>query len=164
MTTPTPIPPVTIRITTAEQLATHPAREGEKREIEKITFHDEENGQQPTIKSLDKNKGLQRQKITFGPDPITSPTILQLENNIKIFTDGGYVEGYRASIEVWLSDGHPNNVSRLLPPFIQDNNIVELQAVSEAIKIAIRLGIERLTVVTDSEHVGKFPDKVTRLS
>jgi ribonuclease HI len=164
MTTPTPIQPVTIRITAAGQSATHPAREEEKRVIEKITFHNEENDQQPTINSLDKNKGLQRQKITFGPDPITSPTILQLKNNIKIFTDGGYVEGYRASIGVWLSDGHPNNVSQLLPPFIQDNNIAELQAASEAIKIAIRLGIRRLTVVTDSEHVVKFHDKVTRLS
>jgi hypothetical protein len=105
-----PFPSVSIMITTTEQSATHSAREGEKRVIEKITFHDEENDQQPTINSLDKNKELQCKKITFGPDPITFPTILQLKNNTRIFTDGGYVEGYRASIGVWLSDGHPNYV------------------------------------------------------
>jgi len=67
MTTPMPFPSVSIMITTTEQSATHSAREGEKRVIEKITFHDEENDQQPTINSLDKNKEQQCKKITFGP-------------------------------------------------------------------------------------------------
>jgi hypothetical protein len=115
------------------------AREGERRVNKKITFHDKINDQQPT-NSFDKKgkKGLQRQKISFGRRPITYPTILRLQNNRKsaqIFTDAGYVEGYMASIGVWLSDGHPYDASRLLPPRIQDNNNVELEAASETKKI-----------------------------
>ena len=76
MTTPMPIPPVSIRITTAEQSATHPAREGEKRVIEKITFHDEENDQQPTINSLDKNAAASKNNLlarfnNFSYNPAT---------------------------------------------------------------------------------------------
>ena len=60
-------------------------------------------------------------------------------------------------------------MSRLLPRFIQKNNIAELkaaskatsEAASEAIRIALRLGIKRLTIVTDSEHVVKYHEKLT---
>ena len=67
-----------------------------------------------------------------------------------------------ASIGVWLSDGHPYNASRLLPPHIQNNNNVELEAASEAKKNTIRLRIRRQSSL--SQNVSpKFNDKVTSL-
>jgi ribonuclease HI len=48
----------------------------------------------------------------------------------------------------------------LIPRYIQDNNIAELEAASEAIAIALRLGIQHLTIVTDSEHVVKCHEKL----
>ena len=61
---------------------------------------------------------------------------------------------------MWISDGNPNNVSRLLHRFIQDNNIVELEAASEAIRITLRLGVKKLNIMTDSEHFITYNKKL----
>ena len=120
-----------------------------------------------------KSVGQQRRQITYNL-PIPPPSKIQhsaLLSNIKnqnsrpqqqeitIYTDGGYA-GQRSSIGVWLGDGHPYNVSRLLPPYIQDNNIAELEAASEAIYIAIQLGIKQVLIITDSAHVFKLYERI----
>jgi hypothetical protein len=48
---------------------------------------------------------------------------IQNDTYFNIFTDGGYVGPHRASIGVYISNGNPNNVSRLPPRFKQNNKI-----------------------------------------
>ncbi|XP_046653671.1 ribonuclease H1-like [Daphnia pulicaria] len=80
------------------------------------------------------------------------------DGNVIVYTDGACLRngqpGAQAGIGVWFDYDHPLNVSKPLNPTDPaTNNVAEIKAVIEALKIVKFYGVEKLAIHTDSMYL-----------
>lgn len=96
-------------------------------------------------------------EIDFNPPAKKLKTDFIYENDyVVVFTDGACEKngfsGAKAGIGVWFGDNHPFNVSAPVKGKAT-NNVGEIQACIEAVKIALKNDIKKLCIKTDSQFV-----------